>query len=417
EVGTIFPDWRLRSTSSVHPYMFVGVPPDGKRVTLKFYDGFPPRPTGELRIQLPRVEQALQPQQPEPLPAVREVDGVRVRLDKVEWGCSRRMYHRTWQLEPLARPHLRVEPARDWVPLRAVVAPVGSGYREIFDSSSPRAAPLIGSPDLPVYQLVVWLKYRPTGHTKPVKFFIAPPPIEQFRKRRQYVDQISAAIIRADYENALALCNRARKEFPELAAFYRGYALALKGEYKRAIQAWQGLGKPRFEEPWRYDPRPAAALCYLLLGDRQSARATANAWRADWNLADRAWYEHTEITLSAASPETAISPAEAQRALNFFNPKSDPKNPDYQRRIRAARALAEQRYRAALRELQSLQIKRLVGPQDRLLMAYLYAKLGDAENARFLRQQVESELAPTEYYEWWNLRLLDRILFPREWRL
>lgn len=417
EVSVCFPEWFPGAIADVYPHLIAGVPPDGKRITLKFYDRLPHQTTGELTLRLPRIESALQPQQPEPLPAVREVNGARVRLTKVEWGCSWIAFHQ-WRLQPLARPHLQVEPEGDLVPLRAVVAPVGAGYREPYDVSAPHAAPLIGSLDLPVYQLVIWFKHRPTGRRQPVKFFVAPPPTERFLERRQYVDQITDAIVRADYQSALRLCDKAQSRFPDLAAFYRGYALALQGRYRQAIQAWQGLGKPRFEDPWRDDPRPAVALCHLLRGDARSAQAVARAWRADWNLNDRVmWLDYSEITLSAASPATAISESEVRQALTLLNPKRDPKNPDYQRRFRAARAIAERRYRDALNELQSLQIKHLITPQDRLLKAYLLIQRGEAESARPLLQQVEGEVSEVRRPDWWNLRLLGRILFPNEWRL
>jgi hypothetical protein len=250
-----------------------------------------------------------------------------------------------------------------------------------------------------------------------VKFFIAPPPVEQFKKRFQYWNQIIDALNQADYQSALTICDTAQSEFPDLAAFYRGYTLALKGEYREAIGAWQGLGKPRFTEPWRDDARPAMALCQLLLGEPRAATAAVRQWRANWSLKERAWQLEHELTLSAASPATAISSAEARKALTFFKPQLDPKNPDYQRRIRAARAIAERRYRDALNELRLLRIKRLVTTQDRLLMAYCYSKLGDAENARILREQVENEIQRTQHHERWNLRLLGRILFPKEWRM
>lgn len=410
------PAWDFVARENVYPHFLIGVPPDGQRLRFQFRQVTPPRSTGELTLQIPRIERALRPQQPEPLPAVREVEGLRVQLDKVEWGCSRGMFG-GGQIQPLARPHLRVEPARFWVPLRAVVTPVGAGYHELFTSFSPDMAWLIGSHNLPVYQLVVWLKDRRTGRTKPVKFFIAPPPVEQFKKRFQYWNQIIDALNQADYQNALAICDTAQLEFPDLAAFYRGYTLALKGKYREAIRAWQGLSKPRFTEPWRYDARPAMALCQLLLGETRDATTTARQWRADWSLKERAWQLEYELTLSAASPATAIASAEARKALTFFKPQLDPKNPDYQRRIRAARAIAEKRYRDALNELRSLQIKHLVSTQDRLLMAYCYSKLGDAENARLLREQAENELQHSEHPERWNLRLLGRVLFPKEWRM
>lgn len=434
------PAWRKRPSGgfdAIMSFSYEGLPADGSRVELRFYapNASPNQSPASLWVRLPQAPVLNQVKQPEPLPAARSGNLLKVRLNGFRW-----VYHRWKPAGAVPTNEEVIYACPDWqltLPLGSLdewevanihFAPLGAGpvfpmINRVFGASPQSIATEVeGSWRAPIYRFYVQFLHTPTGKRESFEFYVSPPPVEQLRQREQLEAQSRKALQRGDYARAVQVWENAPVEFALQAHYWRGSAYALKGDYARAAAEFQQaaglLQSVSSQYDQEYEARPALALCLLLMGRRADAAQVARDFTAQVAQHRECLWE-TELLASALCllmPEVAPPLQRVdERTRAWVQLARQRRNQAYAemaQRARAIQAALQRDYRRASR-LFPRSPRTYNSDYDPLLLALLYKQAGNLELARFYHDEARAFLRPRRGdQQYLNGMLLMRILFP-----
>ncbi len=241
------------------------------------------------------------------------------------------------------------------------------------------------------------------------------------------------------YADAARLAEQFRAEHPGKASSLRGAALAMQRQYAQALPELERAANATANTPRpmsTYESLTAMRIaCLAMSGQRQQAAQLAKSFNRETATRYAEQYPRPAILygilIGAAMPETAFTPAEAQKILQYEDPAYEVRY--YEQHLRAYLQTRQRQYRPALASLRrtytdpkiTAGVRSAPQPETLLVEAYLHQQLGETAKMRTrlrdAEQQLQNAMRRTDdeqkVMHYCALALLGRMLFQQEWKL
>lgn len=431
-----------QGTDHVGAHHFPGLPADGRTAQLEFHReifgwGTSPRARNEaplrMTIRLPRAPIVDQITKPEPLPAMREKGGLRVRLTGFQWDymCIDTPFEPWDNRESVfVEPQFVLEPTEgspeDWAIKRMGFVPIGAGrplYVQNWAFAPPYRAEVQGNWDAPVYHFAVEFKNRRTGKYVTFDFWVPPPPFEQLRRQWEFAEMSRKAIAAKDYARAIQVWEGTGEAFAIEASYWRGYAYAMRGDYANAIREFQKVLPRLTSVSDRRGMRLALVCCLLLAERRAEAKPLARDYiQQVYQHKDFLWgIDENALVMGLLLPDAMPSDAVINARLQLWREKARANIQwtliDAIERVRSVQFARRGEYGRAIRALKAGRDHYRHPCRDALFFAWFHQQRGERALAQKWLRNARAALPQLDHPNLWDLVLLGRVLFPKAWEL